>query len=76
MDRPADVGSEHRIDAAVLLDPAHAGELRRGDGGPEVIPASREVGHLGASAGKSRLDALLQFVGRRHRKKSSGRYPF
>jgi iron-sulfur cluster assembly protein len=66
VDRPADVGPEHRVDAAVLLNPAHTGELGRGDAGPEMVPASGEVGHLGTGAGDRGLDALLQVIGARH----------
>jgi len=66
VDRPADVGPEDRVDAAMLLDPAQLGELGRGDGGAEMVPAAGEVGHLGAGAGDGRLDALPELVGRRH----------
>ena len=45
MDGAADVGPEHRVDAAVLLDAAHPGELGRDDGGPEMIAGAGEVGH-------------------------------
>src|SRR3954447_4250629 len=37
MDGAADVGPEHRVDTAVLLDAAHAGELARDDRGPEMV---------------------------------------
>jgi len=66
VDRPADVRPEHRVHAAVLLDPAHAGELRRKDAGPEMVPAAGEVGDLGAGARDGRLDAQLEFFGARH----------
>ena len=62
MDRAADVGSEHRVDAAMLLDAAHPGELRRDDGGAEVIFRAREIGHVGCGAGDRGLDALLEVV--------------
>ena len=48
MDGAADVGPEHRVDTAVLLDAAHPGELGRDDGGAEVVAGAREVGHVGA----------------------------
>jgi hypothetical protein len=66
VDRPADVGPEHRIDSAVLLDPAQAGELVRGDAGPEVVPAAGEIGHLGVGPRDRRFDAMLELVRTRH----------
>jgi hypothetical protein len=72
MDRAADVGLEHRVDAAMLLDPAQLGELWRGDRRAEVIAAAVEVDDVRASARDGGLDALLELVGRRHRIKRSG----
>jgi iron-sulfur cluster assembly protein len=66
MDRTADLGPEHRVDAAVLLDAAQSGELGRYDGRAEVIAASREVGDFCARTGYCGLDAVLQVVGRWH----------
>ena len=66
VDRAADVGSEDRVDATVLLDPAEPRELRGDDGGAEVVPAPVEVDDVRAGARDGRLDTLLQLVGRRH----------
>src|SRR3954452_16255085 len=66
VDRPADVGPEHRVDAAMLLDPAQAGELLRDDAGPEMVSAAGEVGHVGLGPRDRRLDTLLELVGARH----------
>ena len=60
------LGPEDRVDAAVLLDPAQAGELRGGDRGAEMVAAAGEVGDLGAGARDRGLDALLELVGGRH----------
>src|SRR4051794_32745315 len=66
MDGAADVGPEHRVHTAVLLDAAHARELRRDDGGAKVVTAAREVGHVSRRTGDCGLDALLELVGRGH----------
>src|SRR3954454_19192241 len=50
MDGTADVGPEHRVHTAVLLDAAQLGELGRDDSGPEVIAGAGEVGHAGGRA--------------------------
>ena len=59
MDGAADVGPEHRVDPAVLLDAAHVGELSCDDGGPEVVAGAGQVGHVGLGTGDRGLDALL-----------------
>ena len=51
VDRAADLGAEDRVDAAVLLDPAHARELRGHDRGAEVIAAAGQVHDLGPAPG-------------------------
>ena len=66
MDGAADLGPEDRVHAAVLLDPAHAGELLRDDSGPEMVPAAGEIDHLGLGARDGRLDALLELIRARH----------
>ena len=66
MDRPADLGPEHRVDAAMLLDPAQTGELRCGYGGAEMVAAAGEVGDLGAGARNRDLDSLPKLIGGRH----------
>src|SRR3954454_11196519 len=66
MDGAADVGPEHRVHAAMLLDAAHLGELGCADRGPEVVAGAGEVGHARARAGDGRLDARLQVVRRGH----------
>src|SRR3954447_9446508 len=66
MDRTADLGPEHRVDAAVLLDAAHPGEFGRDHGCAEMVPAAREVGDVGVRTGYGGLNALLQLVGRWH----------
>src|SRR3954454_23888554 len=66
VDGAADLGAEHRVDAPVLLDPAHGGELRGDHLRPEVIAAAREVGDVHAGIRNGSLDALLELVGTRH----------
>src|SRR4051794_34057556 len=66
MDRPADVRPDHRVHAAVLLDPAHAGGLGRGHAGAGMVPAAGEIGHLGAGPWDRGLDAVLELLGARH----------
>src|SRR3954447_1503443 len=66
MDGAADVGSEHRVYTAVLLDAAHPGKLGRDDGGPEVVTGAGQVGHAGGRACDGGLDARLQVVRRGH----------
>src|SRR4051795_6557964 len=66
MDGAADLGSEDRVDPAVLLDAAQLGEVRGDHGGAEVVPAAREVADLGARPRDGRLDALLELVRGRH----------
>src|SRR4051794_10799675 len=66
MDGAADVGPEHRVHAAVLLDAAQPGELGRDDSGPEMIAGAGQGGHARARAGNGRLDARLQVVRRGH----------
>ena len=51
MDGAADVGSEHRVDTAMLLDAAHAGELGRDNFGAEVVFCAREVDNPGVAPG-------------------------
>ena len=58
VDGAADLGAEHRVDAPVLLDPAHAGELRGHDRGTEMVAAAGEVGDVRAGTGYGGLDAL------------------
>ena len=43
MDGAADIGPEHRVDTAMLLDAAHPGELGRDNFGAEVVSSAREV---------------------------------
>ena len=76
MDGAADLGPEYRVDAPVLLDPAHAGELRSGDLGAEVIPRAVQVDDMNDGTWDGRLDALLELVGARHCTEGSGRYSF
>src|ERR671916_2717374 len=66
VDRAADIGAEHRVHAAMLLDPAQPRELRGDDGRAEVIAAAVEVDDLRAGARDGRLDTLLELVGGRH----------
>ena len=61
-DGAADIGPEHRVDTAMLLDAAHPGELRRDNFGAEMISAAREVDHLGVGPGDRGLYALLEIV--------------
>jgi hypothetical protein len=63
MDGAADVGPEHRVDTAVLLDAAHSGELGRHDGRAEVVAAAREVRDVGLGTGNRGLDAQLEVIG-------------
>src|SRR3954467_7206021 len=70
MDGAADVGPEHRVDTAVLLDAAQPGELGGDDRGPEVVARAREIGHVGLGAGDRGLDALLEIVRRGHLRRS------
>ncbi len=62
MDGAADIGPEHRVDTAMLLDAAQPGELRRDNFGAEVVPAAGEVDYMGAGPGKRGLDALLELI--------------
>src|SRR5262245_58893658 len=62
VDRAADLGAEDGVDAAMLLDPAHARELLRDDRGAEVIAAAGQVDDLGARPRQRLFDALLQLV--------------
>ena len=66
MDGAADVGPEHRVHTAVLLDAAQPGELGGDHGRAEMIPATRKVGDLSTSTGYCGLNAVLQLVGRWH----------
>src|SRR3954454_19430634 len=66
MDGAADVGPEHRVHTAMLLDAAQPGELGSDDFGAEVVSPACEVDHLGASPWDRGLDALLEIVRRRH----------
>src|SRR3954447_18025476 len=66
VDGPADLRSEDRVDAPVLLDPAELRELRGHDFRLEVIAAAGEVGDLCARIGDRGLDALFQLVRTRH----------
>src|SRR5262249_18379340 len=66
VDRTTDLGPEHRVDAAMLLDAAQPGELRGHHGRAKMVSASREVGDFCARTGSCGLDAVLQVVGRWH----------
>ena len=66
MDGAADLGPEHRVDTAVLLDAAQSGELGRDHRGAKVIAGSREVRDVGLGTRDRGLDALLEIVRRRH----------
>src|SRR3954462_4774542 len=60
VDRAADLLAEHGVDAAMLLDPAHARELAGDDRRAEVVPSAGQVDDVGARAGQGRLDALFE----------------
>ena len=62
MDGAADVGSEHRVHTAMLLDAAHSGELRRDNFRAKVVFSAREVDNPGSGTRNRGLDALLQIV--------------
>ena len=66
MDGASDVGSEHRVHTAMLLDTAHPGELGRDNFGAEVVLCAREVDNPGSGTRNRGLDALLQIVRRGH----------
>src|SRR4051794_20301047 len=62
MDGAADVGPEHRVHAAMLLDAAHPGELGRDDRCAEVVAGAGEVGDVGTGTRDRGLDALLELI--------------
>src|SRR5262245_29137982 len=61
MNRSAHRGPENRIDHAVLLDDAFAGELRGDDYRLEMIAAARRVSHLDMAAGQCFFDHCSDF---------------
>src|SRR5436305_6808438 len=63
VDRPADLGAEHRVDHPVLLDPALAGEGGGDDGGAEVVAATGPVLDLDLGVRDGLLDAELDVLG-------------
>ena len=74
VDGAADVGPEHRVDAAVLLDAAQARELGATTVARKWSPPPVRSWTSAVAAGDRGLDALLELVGGGHRRQPSGRY--
>ncbi len=72
MNRAADLGAEHGVDAPVLFDPAELGEFGRDHLGVEVVAAAGEVLDFSMGSGNGFLDALLKLCSARHGVEISG----
>ena len=70
MDGTADLGAEHVVDKAVLLDARHAGELGATTVARKWSPPPVRSSTSAWRTGNRRLDALLDLVCGRHLTKS------